>query len=149
MMLSETTPDVNAFFESYRTTFERFDASAIADLFAYPSYVASDTGEITLTPIAGKQEWVGKLDRLLGLYRAIDASSARILDLAATELSPRLVQAIVHWELHDNVGRVLYDFKAVYTLVQIDNSLRIAAIAHNEMTRYRECVARLRTNQRT
>ena len=143
-MSSEITPGVSTFFASYRAAFERFDAPAVARHFAYPCHVTSDTGTIALSTIASLEEWIGKIERLLGMYRAIGVSSARVLDLAATELSPRLVQAIVHWELHDDAGQLLYDFEAAYTLVEIDGELRIAAIAHDEIPRYRACLARLR-----
>ncbi len=81
------------------------------------------------------------------MYRAIGFGSARVLRLAPVELSPRLVQVMVHWALHDGIGRILYDFQALYTLVRIGDTLRIAAIAHNEIPRYRECLARLRSER--
>jgi hypothetical protein len=139
----ETAPGVNAFFESYRAAFERFDAPAIADHFAYPSHVTSDTGEIVLMAVAGRQDWIAQVERLIGMYRAIKVSSARVLDLVTTELSPRLIQARIHWALHDGAGRDLYDFDAIYTLASINGALRITAISHNEIPRYRACLARL------
>lgn len=147
MSLSETAESLNAFLESYRIAFEQMDAPAIAEHFAYPSHVTSDTGEIVLIPIADKSDWIGQIERLLDMYRAIDFGSARVLDLAPTELSPRLVQAILHWELQDSMGRSLYDFQAVYTLVKISDALRIAAISHNEIPRYREALARLQSQR--
>ena len=77
MALSEAAESVNGFLESYRSAFERLDAPAIADHFAYPSHI-----------------------------------------LASTELSPRLVQATVHWALHDRVGGILYRFQATYNEVE-------------------------------
>lgn len=144
MTLGETAENVNAFFESYRAAFERLDAPAIADHFAYPSHITSDTGEIVLNPIPAKQDWIGEIEQLLGMYGAIGFGSARVVNLALTEISPRLVQAVVHWELRDGEGGSLYDFQAMYTLAEIDGALRISAIAHNEIPRYRECLARLR-----
>src|SRR5947208_847101 len=104
MTLNETTQSVNAFFESYRIAFERLDAPAIADHYAYPSHITSDTGAIVLVPITGQQDWIGKIEQLLAMYRAIGFCSARVLTLAPTELSPRLAQAMVHWALHDGEG---------------------------------------------
>src|SRR5512147_2862639 len=92
---------ISSFFDSYRTAFEHQDAAAIADHFSYPGHVTSDAGEITLVPITNRQEWIGKLEQLLGMYRAIAVHSARVLDLALSEISPRLVQAHIHWALHD------------------------------------------------
>jgi hypothetical protein len=79
------------------------------------------------------------------MYRAIGFSSARIRKVATTELSPGLVQAMVHWALHDGAGRPLYEFEAAYTLAKLDGAFRIAALAHNEIPRYRACVTRLQS----
>ena len=141
---ARAVPSVSAFFDSYRTAFERLDAPAIADHYTYPSHVTSDTGEIVLISLATKQDWIAKIEHLLGMYRAIGFSSARALDVAATELSPQLAQVIVHWVLYDRAGRLLYDFDATYTLAGINDAWRIAALSHNEIPRYRACLATLR-----
>ena len=147
MALSEAAESVNGFLESYRSAFERLDAPGIADHFAYPSHITSDTGEIILVPVAAKQEWIGEIEQLLAMYRAIGFCSARVFNLASTELSPRLVQATVHWALHDGVGGILYRFQATYTLAKIEGALRIAAISHNEIPQYRECLKRLQSQR--
>jgi hypothetical protein len=143
MNTNETVTDVTSFFESYRLAFERLDASAIADHFAYPSHVTSDTGRIVLSPVVTKPDWTRQIEQLLAMYRAIGFASARILNLAPTKLSPRLVQTTVDWALQDNTGSLLYTFQAAYTLAKIDDAFRISAIAHNEIPRYRESLARL------
>jgi hypothetical protein len=137
---------VVAFFESYRAAFERLDADAIADYFAYPSHMTSDAGEIELTPILARGEWRGQIEQLVGMYRAIGVSSARILRLTSTDLSPRVVQAMVHWALRDGLGADLYDFHALYTLVEIDGALQIGAIAHDEIPRSQEFMALRRSD---
>jgi hypothetical protein len=148
MNTNETVTDVTGFFESYRLAFERLDTSAIADHFAYPSHITSDTGEIVLSPVVTKPDWIPQIEQLLAMYRAIGLTSARILNLALTELSPRLVQAVVDWALQDDTGSLLYSFQAAYTLAKIDDVVRISGIAHNEIPKYRECLARLKA-QRT
>ncbi len=147
MTVSETGQSVNTFFESYRLAFERLDASVIAEHFAYPSHITSDEREIGLIAITSQQDWIGEVERLLGMYRAIGFGSARILNLIPTTLSTRLVQVRVHWELFDGTGQHLYDFQAVYTLADIDKAFRITAIAHNEIPRYREYLARRQSMQ--
>ena len=139
---------ISAFFDSYRTAFERQDAAAIADHFSYPGLVTSDAGEIVLVPITNREEWIGKLEQLLGMYRAIAVSSARVLNLVLTEISPRLVQAHLHWALDNAAGERLYDFEASYTLANRAGTFHITAIAHNEMPQYQACYARLKA-QRT
>jgi hypothetical protein len=79
------------------------------------------------------------------MYRAIGFRSTRVAHLEAAELSPRLFQALVHWTLHDGNGGSLYAFDATYTLAQAGDVLRITALAHNEVSRYRQCLARLRS----
>ncbi len=44
------------------------------------------------------------------------------------------------------VGWVLYDFEAVYTLAETRIGWRIAAIAHNQIPRLLECIARHRSD---
>ncbi len=145
------TPDlhstISAFFDSYRAAFERQDAAAIADHFAYPGLVTSDAGEIALVPITHRQEWIGKLEQLLGMYRAIEVETARVLDLTLTEISPRLVTARIHWALHNAAGERLYDFEAIYTLAQTAGAFHIKAIAHNELPQYQACYARLKAQR--
>jgi hypothetical protein len=145
---SETLSSVNAFFDSYRAAFERFDAHAVADHFAFPGHVTGDMGEITLIPVATKQDWLAQIERIIGMYKTIGVSTARVLELKMTEISPRLVQAVIHWELQNGAGAILYDFDAIYTLAKVGDDLRVSAIAHNEIPRYKACVARLQA-QRT
>lgn len=140
---AETAPSVNAFFGSYRTAFERLDAPAIAGHFAYPSHITSDGGgPIVVTSIVTKQDWTRQIEQLLGMYRKIGFSSARILDTATTIISERLVQVFVRWSLFDSGGRGLYDFEAAYTLANMNGNLRITAISHNEMLKSRAYMVR-------
>lgn len=136
---------IDGFFESYRRAFERLDAPAIADHYAYPLHIAGDMGsEVDLTTIAHRKDWIEQIERLLDMYRAIDFSSARILGSKTTQLSSLLAQTAVRWGLYDGGNHLLYDFEAVYTLVTVSGNLRIAAISHNEMLRSRESIARRR-----
>ena len=148
MTTNDLHAQINAFFYSYRTSFEHQDAAAIADHFSYPGHVTSDTGEIALAPITNRQEWIGKVEQLLGMYRAIGVGSARVLDLVLTEISPRLLQAHIRWALHTAAGEHLYDFEAIYTVAQTAGAFHIAAIAHNEQPQYQACYARLRAQRK-
>lgn len=147
MPATDIPTTISAFFDSYRAAFERGDVPAVADHFVFPAHVTSDTGEIVLVPVTTREEWLGKVEQLLGMYRAIALSSARVLDLTLTEISPRLIQARVQWGLYDAAGLRLYDFVAIYTLASVDGAFRIAAIAHNEMPQYRACLARLKAQR--
>ena len=141
--MTDTRTTVTAFFASYRAAFEGADATAIVDHFAFPCHVTSEAREVTLTAIASRGEGLRMVEQLLAMYRTIGVHSARPLDLAVSEISPRLAQALVRWGLYDAAGDLLYAFEAAYTLASIEGALRISALAHNEIPRYRECLARL------
>jgi hypothetical protein len=131
-------------FLDYRAAFAAFDVPAIADLFSYPCQITSDREEIAVTTVATREAWVPQLERLVAAYRAVGIRFAEVLELQVIELTPRLAQATVHWRLGDAQGRPIYDFDASYTLADLDESMRITAIAHNETARLRALIERQR-----
>jgi hypothetical protein len=135
---------VRTFLDAYRAAFEAFDAPAISDLFSYPCQVTGDAGELAVTTVATREAWIPEIERLVAAYRAIGAHAAEVLRLHVTELTPRLVQATVHWGLVDEEGERIYDFDASYTLADLGEGIRITAIAHNETPRLRAALKRLR-----
>lgn len=141
--MSGTASRLDDFYDSYRTAFERLDVAAIAEHFTFPLHLAGDDDQLTLFSVASREVLAARLERLLGMYRAIHFGSARVGSIEPTEISPRLLLARVHWELHNLDGRPLYDFEVCYTLAEIEGALKITAIAHAELPRYRACLARL------
>jgi hypothetical protein len=123
------------FFESYVGAFERLDPDAIAAHFAFPLHLTGDGDDVGLTSVPDGAAWRDELGRLVGFYRDIGVSSARMLSASSAELSPRVEHASIHWQLHDAEGNDLYDFHAVYTLVEADGGTRVAALAHDELPR--------------
>ncbi len=147
MTTTDLQTQVVAFFDSYRAAFEQRDAAAIADHFAFPGLVISDAGEITLAPITDRPSWIGRLQQLLGMYRAIEVATAQVLALTVTEISPHLAVAHIRWGLETAAGQRLYDFTGVYTVAQLDGAWRIVALANDEMPHYRECLTRLKAQR--
>jgi hypothetical protein len=137
--------EAKRFFESYRAAFARRDAEAIADYFAYPAHVASDASQVMLSPVSSRREWAGQVQKLLQMYQQIDFQAARVLALSVKELSPRLMQACVHWALDDSHGSLLYEFDSIYTLGCFGGAWKIVAMSHNELTRYWTCLEARRT----
>ena len=146
-MSNEVRSRVDQFFEAYRAAFEAWNAPAIADFFTLPLHITSDARDVSVTVMASRNDWIEQVNRLLGMYRAIGLASARVLELDMVELSPRVLQAVVHWGLHDGAGDSLYDFNAMYTLVTVENRQHIAAIAHNEIPKYQACLSRLKAER--
>jgi len=132
--------EAKRFFESYRDAFGRRDAGAIADHFAYPAHVASDSGQVMLSPVTSRREWASQIQQLLQMYQQIDFDSAHVLAVSVRELSARLMQACVHWALDDIHGTRLYDFEAIYTLGRFGGEWKIVAMSHNELPRYWACL---------
>lgn len=124
-----------AFFDSYVAAFERFDAAAIAAHFAFPCHMTSETGaEPDLRSIPDEEGWRADIEGLVGFYRSAGVATARMLEASSTPVSGAVEQAAIHWRLEDAAGAEVYDFHAVYTLVERDG-LRIAALAHDELPR--------------
>jgi hypothetical protein len=132
--------EVMRFFESYRDAFGRKDAEAIADHFAYPAHVASDAGQVMLSPVSSRREWRSQVEQLLQMYQQIDFHVARVLAVSVKGLSTRLLQAAVRWALDDTHGKLLYDFEAIYTLGHFGNGWKIVAMSHNELPRFWACL---------
>ena len=72
-------------------------------------------------------------------------ASACAVQLTENTMLPRVVLALVEWELLAAGGRRLYTFEAAYRLASTDGALRISALAHNQLPRSMELVARLHT----
>ena len=145
MSSSEITADVRAFFTTYCTAFIRLDAPAIARHFADQVHIASETGKSVNVQFQTSEEWRRTIGHLLEMYRAINFGSAEVTAMSVHPISPRLVQASLHWALSDSNRAPLYEFDALYTLARHSEKFRIIAIAHNEIPQYRRCVERIGT----
>lgn len=131
----ELSSRARAFFESYVASFETMDPGEIVVHFAFPLHMTSDGDEVGLSSIPDDATWRAEIGRLVRFYGDIGATSARILAAESIELSERVEHAAVHWQVHDAEGGDLYDFHAVYTLVEAGGRMRIAALAHDELPR--------------
>jgi ketosteroid isomerase-like protein len=140
MTSNETAAAVRALLESYRDAFQRLDAAAIADHFAYPSHIIGD--EVALIQLSNRQDCLAAVEKVVAMHRELEAPSGSIRDLSIVELSPRLTHASLRMEVHGRAGEMLYDFEAAYTLAETRTGWRIAAIAHNQIPRLLECIAR-------
>ena len=132
---------IRSFLDEYRATFARYDAEALADLFAFPFHVLSDSEEIAPLSIASRGDWVGVLEGLLGSYRQLGVAAGELLEVDVRELTPRLVLTTVHWELRRDDGSAIYRFTATYTLALIGGAWRVAAIAHDELPKLQAALA--------
>jgi hypothetical protein len=124
-----------AFFESYVASFETLEPDAIVAHFAFPLHLTGDGDVVDLKTIPDAAAWAAELGGLVGFYRDMGVASARILEGRSVELSPRVEHAALHWQLESADGKDLYDFHAVYTLVDAEGETKIGALAHDELPR--------------
>ena len=144
MAAEHKSDEVSEFFNSYAHPANLLDARALAEHYVLPCFIASDRGRVDTFPISSQQELIELLGQILGMYKAIGVSSGAVTSLVSTHLSPLLSVNQVDWELRDVAGTKLYSFRAVYTLVKTDSTLKICSLAGCEIPYYLECVARLK-----
>ena len=126
-------PAVHSFFDQYRATFARFERDALVELFVFPLQLVSATKASASVSVVNDEDWPALLDGLFEAYRALGVAGAEPLELTTLDVTPEVVCARVHWELQRTDGGKIYDFTAIYTLVDVGGSLRIAGIAHDEL----------------
>ena len=124
---------VHSFFDEYRTVFASFDRDALMELFVFPLQLVGATQAGASVSALGRDDWPALLDGLFEAYRVLGVAGAEPLELATLDVAPEVVSARVHWELQRADGVAVYDFAAIYTLVDVSGSLRIAGIAHDEL----------------
>lgn len=135
---AEIDSRVTRFFQSYRTAFHQLDTSAVADQFDFPVHITSAGDAVAITSVPTREEWMKELGRLMATYRQLGVS-ARILDLRIALIMQHVVHATVRWELAA-ARTPLYEFVASYTLVIHGDTIRVAAIGHDELPRLREAL---------
>jgi hypothetical protein len=138
---AKITADVRAFFTTYATAYIRQDVPAIVKHFADLVHLSADTGERVTIHVSTRAEMQKSIEHLLEMYRAIDFGTGEVLALATDEMSSRLVQARLRWLLRDKAAKPLYEFDAMYTLARHTEIFRITALAHNELSQYKRCLA--------
>ena len=125
--------DLRAFFDEYRTTFASFDLEALAALFTFPMQVVSAGDDDASVAVYERDAWPAILEMLFGAYRGLGVVGAELRSFEAASITPDVASVQVHWELRRDDGSAVYDFTAIYTVVSIGGTLRICAIAHDEL----------------
>lgn len=139
MQDAEETTSVDAFFRSYLDAFERLDVEALSERLAYPCHMAGEGGSLTV--MATPADYAAGVAPLIRAYRALGVVRGTIRDSSILSLAPDLAQVRIEWDARDAGGGVIYEHQAVYTLVRRSGAWAIAALAFNEMSRLRACLA--------
>lgn len=133
---------VEAFIDGYRQTFEGFDVQAIAGHFAFPLHVTGEAHDVSLAVVPDAAHWTPAIERIVGAYRTLGVSQAKVRSLDVALVTARIAQANVHWDLRRADGQSVYDFHSSYTVAATPDGLRITAIAHDEGPRMASAMAK-------
>jgi hypothetical protein len=108
--------DLTRFFADYAAAYDAFDATAIADRFAVPSYILhSDRAAAAFT---ARETLVANMERVNDLNRAHDYGRAETGALAITAFAPTLAQVTVPWTIRTRAGAILWQFTCTYNLAK-------------------------------
>jgi hypothetical protein len=122
--------------EHYRGAFTRGDLPALVEFFGFPLQVVSVTDAAAVS-VAQKDEWTGRLERLLDMYKQLGVMGAVPLTVEVSQPMEAVALVQVHWDLRGKGDRPIYNFTAVYTVVRTEGQLRIVSIAHDELPKLR------------
>jgi hypothetical protein len=132
--------------EEYRSAFLRADLDGLVNCFGFPLQVTSVTEDEVTISVAGSQDWPVVLNGLLGFYRHLQVAEAVMLEVDSFALMDGVTAVRVHWDLQRIDGSSIYNFTAVYTVGRLDGTVKIIAIAHDELVRSRAVGLNLRTS---
>ena len=132
MSLQETT----AFFEHYRSIFNRLDGDAVADAWHVPSGIADSHGEggtARLDIYADDASVRANMHALCDAYRRNGFARAEFELLDHVALGANHAFAHLHWTLHRADGSVLQSFRTGYQLARTVHGPRaLLAVAYEE-----------------
>jgi ketosteroid isomerase-like protein len=116
------SPEILAFFESYRAAFDALDGDAVARLYAVPSGIASDTGYMhwsSFEPIRAN------MIALCALYRENGYAAAGFEPRHVVEQGERFALADVRWQIKRNAGQTPWQFDTTYNLMRTQEGWRV------------------------
>jgi hypothetical protein len=116
------SPEILAFFESYRAAFDALDGEAVARLYAVPSGIASDNGY---------QHWPSfeairaNMVALCALYRENGYAAARFEPRHFIDQGKRFAVADVRWYIERSADQPPWQFDTTYNLIRMQDGWRV------------------------
>ena len=81
---------------------------------------------------AVEAHWAPAIARIVWGCRILGRARAAVRSLTVAEVTARIAEANVHWDLRRADGTAVYDFHSSYTVAATPDGLRITADAHDE-----------------
>jgi len=122
MAIVNLPPDIDTFLTRYRDAFNALDGAAVADLYAVPSGIASDTGYThwpTLEPI------VKNMVALCQLYRDNGFANAAFTPAQFFQQGTQFAVVDLHWHIDRNTGQAPWVFNTTYNLMKTAHGWRV------------------------
>ncbi|MFK7955322.1 MAG: hypothetical protein AB8B96_04445 [Lysobacterales bacterium] len=119
---------VKQFIESYQKAFDAFDAEAIADLYHYPSLIASmDQSQAMVS----RDDAVKYFARVCDSHRRMGYHRALLLNSERSTLTENLAMVTVRWRFETSTAQVIVEFDCTYTLCDLGQGVKaFSAVVH-------------------
>ncbi len=119
---------VKQFIQSYQKAFDAFDPQAIADLYHYPSLIASmDQSQALLS----RDDAVKYFARVCDSHRRMSYHRAQLLSSERSTLTENLSIVTVRWRFETATGQVIVEFDCTYTLCELGEGVKaFSAVVH-------------------
>ena len=124
---------VREFMERYRAAFVRRDVDGLLDFYGFPMQLVAAGPIHPSVSVVAEEEWRLTVRRLVLAYRRLRVSSDSTGEFEVTRPLPGVASVRARWVLCGSEGEPIYDFTALYTVVDSENGPRIVAIAHDEL----------------
>lgn len=115
--------EATGFFDAFVEAFRSFDGKEIARRYAAPYLALNGEGALTLLPT--QADIASYFQTVLDNYFAQGCRSCRYLELDVLPIGSQSVMSTVTWELLDQDGKVLSNWRESYNFMRTENSLRI------------------------
>ena len=134
--MTDLQTDLETWCASYISAFERFDASAIAEHWAFPA-LTTQSGQSFAFKSA--DHFAANTEKLLGFYKRQGVASVERRVLSHYEMGANAVAMTVADKMLDAAGNVLAGWQAAYVMKRTGTSWRaVVAIADGEVAAWAE-----------
>ncbi|HEX2068657.1 MAG TPA: nuclear transport factor 2 family protein [Actinomycetota bacterium] len=127
--LEATRSNLAMFFAHYAERYMASDVDAVSALYEAPLLAVREGSAIHL---ADRQEVRVHLDELMKAYRKAGAARADISELDVVTMGKSAAMTTVRWNVVDEAGRLVRDFRTTYHLLRADDGWRILSYTNHD-----------------
>jgi len=121
--------DMTAFFTQYAERYMASEVDAISALYEVPMLAVREGRPIHLSDRAAVRE---HLSGLMKAYQSAGAARADIAEIDVMPLGKSGAMVTVRWQVVDETGRLLRDFRTTYHLLRTNGGWRILSYTNHD-----------------